>query len=115
MLTSGQVALVRDWISDVEPPTDVQLDPIMTRTGSLKGVVEAVLRKRLATLQAEPAQFNVPGDYSQTNAENIRSLERQLKLLDSHDDDLKVITTESGTATAGPIKVLRLSRRGARR
>lgn len=87
-LSSTQRADVRTWVSDVVPPTDDDLDEIHGRRGTLKLVVWEVLRKRLATLQAGPAQFAVAGDYSQTTAANITSLEKLLKELDGVDDDL---------------------------
>ena len=98
MLTSDQIASIRTWISDRTPPTDIELDPIYTRTGSLKGVVEAVLRKRLADLQARPAQFAVAGDYSQSTSANIASLQKQLETLSGYDDNLaKIVSTHVPT------------------
>lgn len=111
MLSSGQIATIRTWIGSTTPPTDLELDPIMTRTGSLRGVVLDVLRARLADLTARPSQFAVAGDYSQTTSENIRSLERQIKLVESYDDTLTVSTTASGSSAAG-LGVQQLVRRG---
>ena len=114
MLTSDQIQTIRSWIGDKTPPTDVDLDPIRTRTGSLKGVVIDVLRKRLATMSAKPSQFAVAGDYSQTTAENIRSLERQLAGLDLYSDELVYIGAPSTSAPGldGPVRIVRP---GARR
>jgi hypothetical protein len=114
VLTSNEIATIRSWIGDKTPPTDVDLDPIHARTGSLRGVVVEVLRKRLATMSAKPSQFAVAGDYSQTTAENIRSLERQLAQLQYYTDDLVYVGPSDGDAplTGAPIQIIR---RGARR
>jgi hypothetical protein len=114
MLTSDEIHTVRSWIGDKTPPTDIDLDPINTRTGSVRGVIREVLRKRLATMTAKPSQFAVAGDYSQTTAENIRSLERQLAQLELYTDGMVYVGPNDGSAslTGAPLRIVR---KGARR
>lgn len=75
-LTLNELAVVRSYVGS-EPPID-DLQETHERLGSVQGVVEEVLRRRLADLQAKPAQFSVAGEYSQSTAENIRSLKEML-------------------------------------
>jgi hypothetical protein len=72
--------------------------------------VVSVLRKRLAKLQAEPSQFAVAGDYSQSTASNITSLERQLAELNGYNEALVLVDPSSSTSGTQ-----QLVRRGARR
>jgi len=108
-LTAGDLAVIRSWISDKEPPTDGDLTNIHARLGSLKGVVMEVLRKRLAQFQAEPASFNAD-DYGQTVSANLTSLRQAITDLEGLDDSLQPMAAAGGGAT-----VQRLRRPGRRR
>jgi len=75
----SEIREVRDVIGDGEPPTDAELEDIYGRTGTVGGVIHVVLSRRLADLVADPAQFNVAGEYSQNTAANIQALREQLE------------------------------------
>lgn len=76
MLTADELAVVRSYVGS--EPADVDLEDIHDRVLTVKAVVEEILRRRLADLLAAPASFTVPGGYSQSTAENIRSLSESL-------------------------------------
>lgn len=76
-LTDSQLQVVRDEIGDGEP-TDIELDDLFDRTGSVKGVILAVIKKRLATFAADAASLSVDG-YSQNTSANITALQKQLE------------------------------------
>jgi len=111
MISSDQLVVVRSWVSDKSPPTDNDLGAIFSRVGTLKGTVQEVLRKRLATFQEKPAQFAVPGDYSQTRAANIQSLEKTLTKLEGYTDDLSGLIPTSDTLYRGVQVIRRKNRR----
>lgn len=75
-LSTAQRAYVRSEVGDTPPDGD--LDARYDRLGSPQQVVMEVLRERLTAMMAGPAQFDLPGQYSQNMAENIRALERKL-------------------------------------
>lgn len=57
------------------------------RLGNTRLVVKEILEQRLADLLAQPATFNVAGEYSQSTAENIKALQQQLENLGSAGTD----------------------------
>jgi hypothetical protein len=86
-LDPDQLAIVRDEIGTVEPPSDGDLDDIYDRKGGLVGVVRTVWAQRLANLLAEPATFSVAGEYSQSTRDNIEGIQNRLKELSGTADD----------------------------
>jgi hypothetical protein len=61
--------------------TDADEDDLQERydrLGTTAGVVREVLQQRLADLLVTPAQFAVPGEYTQGTGENIKALQAQL-------------------------------------
>jgi hypothetical protein len=109
--TFGSFGDALPWIrSEVgNTPDDDALQAIYDRheansvfNPALATVVE-VSRGRLANFSANPATFNVEGDYSQSTAANITALQKQLDRLDPTDDGqapdvlppLQVVRTKS--------------------
>lgn len=80
-LETDELAWVRARIGD-EPP-DADLHAIHDRVGTREGVAREVLLGRLQALRAAPAQFTVPGEYSQNTGENIKALERAIAAIDA--------------------------------
>jgi hypothetical protein len=76
-LTDKQLSQVRDWIT-WEPPDDGDLDSAFEELGFQWAVVVRFLRRRLQEFIANPAQFAIPGDYSQNTAANIAGLRETL-------------------------------------
>lgn len=76
-LTDAQLQVVRDEIGDGSP-TDIELDDLFDRTGSVKGVIVAVIKKRLANFAADPASLATDG-FSQNTSANITALQKQLE------------------------------------
>lgn len=75
-LTDEQLILLRRQVGG--SPSDDDLQEAFDRLGDLAEVAREVLQIRLANLRAAPATFAVPGEYSQSTAENLRALEAQL-------------------------------------
>lgn len=83
MLTDDELIELRSHIGTATPPTDDELDEMYERLGSVTAVAYEVTRQRLANLVNEPAQFSVPGEYSQNVGENIKALQAKLSELGS--------------------------------
>jgi hypothetical protein len=79
-LSEVQLIRVRRHVGANEP-TDAELHAIYDRLGDVDELVLEVLEARLATLTSEPAQFAIPGEYSQSVGENIKALQEQLAKL----------------------------------
>lgn len=71
-----QMADVRREIGN--KPSDAEVNVIFDRLGDLDETINEILETRLATMLAAPAQFAVSGEYSQSNAENIKALRERL-------------------------------------
>lgn len=99
-LTPEQVWAIRDEIGTSQPPTDADLQVMYDHFGGTVGVVRSVLRRRLATMLAQPSAFAIPGDYSQSTTTNIVQLEKKLARmagLPDDSDDLSAIDSTGGT------------------
>lgn len=73
-LSSEDLIWVRTKIGDKDPPSDADLDARYDVLQDRTAVVREVLDKRLANFAADPAQFVVPGDYSQNVTGNLDEL-----------------------------------------
>lgn len=104
VLTEDQVYALRRKVGD--RPTDAELQAIYDRTGSLTETAREILETRLANFMADPANFSVPGEYSQGTEKNIDALTRALASLGDLDDDI-----EDGLPF---LRIHRPSRRAAR-
>lgn len=80
-LTTDELAEVRTFIGDTEPPTTDTLNEIFSRRESVTGVVREVLTKRLADLLARPTSFSIPGEYSESRAGQVKETRELLTLL----------------------------------
>jgi hypothetical protein len=78
-LTSAQIYAIRRWVG--ETPDDTALNDAYDRLGNTQVIILEVLETRLANLEAEPASFNVPGEYGQSTAQNIVALRETLARL----------------------------------
>lgn len=76
-LTESQIRYMRRFVGTTAP-SDAELEQRLTRLGDMDEVVREVLDERLSNLESEPAQFSIPGSYSQDQGANIRSLRRRL-------------------------------------
>lgn len=106
-LTDTQLADVRAWIGDSEPPTDFDLDDIYDRLAvpTVAGVAHQVLTKRLAEYLAEPASYTIEGVYQESSQANITGL---LSLL--NDLLLEKTTQEEEVDPLASGKILRVRR-----
>lgn len=75
-LTTDELAAIRDEVGDTPP--DAELQAVYDRVEVVGAVIYSVLSRRLANLRANPAQFSVSGEYSQSTQANIAALEKQL-------------------------------------
>lgn len=82
-LTPVELERVRDQIGDATPPEDYDLDEIFDREGTWQATALVILNRRLAALLEAPAQFTVPGEYSQSTGPNITALQNRIKALSS--------------------------------
>lgn len=80
-LGTADLAWVRSKVGPA--PDDAQLDEIYNRVGAREEVVREVLDARLAALVAKPAQFSVPGEYSQDVSANINALRAAVREVES--------------------------------
>ena len=76
-LSDAQLAYLHVHLGTAADEDDAQ--DRYDRLGDLDAVVVEQLRLRLSDLEATPAQFSVSGEYSQSTAENIKSLNEKLK------------------------------------
>jgi hypothetical protein len=79
VLAADELAWVRSKVGTKTPPTDSDLHAIHDRVGTKEEVVREVLDTRLADLRNQPAQFSVPGEYSQDVSTNISETRQALK------------------------------------
>jgi hypothetical protein len=78
LLTQTELDLLRDRLPDETNPTDNQLQTAFDGLGDVAQVALRFLRRRLALLVAQPAQFGVPGEYSQNTGANITALREMI-------------------------------------
>lgn len=71
-LTTEQIEEARRWVGN--EPADAILDDIFDRTGTLRLTIDEVLHDRYAELVRTPASFSIPGEYSQSTADNLKAL-----------------------------------------
>lgn len=81
-LTDTQVATIRDYIGDSEPPDDIELQDIFDRVHTVIGVAYAVLNKRLAVFLSEAASYSIVGVYQESSQSNIDNLRQLLKAME---------------------------------
>lgn len=91
-LTEEQIYTVRRQVG--LEPSDADLNDTFDRLGDVDEVVREILEIRAAELRRVPATFAIPGEYSQSTAENLKSLEEQLSELPG--------TTATGTVRIVP-------------
>lgn len=60
---------------------EADLETRLIRLGDEPAVAREVLDQRLADLLSKPATFAVPGEYSESRAENIKALQAKLEEL----------------------------------
>lgn len=75
-LTLEQSAYFRSQLGTTIDEPD--LESRLSRLGDEESVAREVLDQRLADLLAKPAQFAVPGEYSENRGENIKALQSKL-------------------------------------
>lgn len=86
-LDADTIRRIREHIGDGEPPTNVELEAIYADHGSVEGVAQAVLRKRLAELLDGPGQYRIEGVYAEDNHWTIAGLQRAIDEVTSGDAD----------------------------
>lgn len=75
-LTQDQLVYIRKQVGS--SPDDASLQAIYDRPVTVNQLVLEVLELRYADLIATPATFAIPGDYSQSTAENIKALAERI-------------------------------------
>lgn len=108
-LTEVQIALIRDFIGDSEPPDDFDLQEIFDRVASPIGVAYAVLSKRLGEYLSVAASYSIVGVYQESTQANIDNLRQYLKDMEKKYPFLET----QGDASAGSnLTVTRIVRVG---
>jgi hypothetical protein len=82
-ITAEQLAEVRDWVGST--PDDGEVGDTFDALGSVRDTIRRILRRRRADLIANPAQFSVPGEYSQNTGDNLKYLDALIASLDVAD------------------------------
>jgi hypothetical protein len=89
-------------------PDDSELDDIFTLRGGVVGVIRQVWSTRLATLLANPASFQVSGEYGQNVTANIEAIRRRLFELSAYPDSADVIPPGGGLTMFTVIQLTRV-------
>jgi hypothetical protein len=88
--TDGQVAELQAQLGSNVDLTDAwvryQRFVAAAAPDPLRATIEQMVTQRLMDLTAQPAQFNVEGDYSQSTAANIAAYQKQLDRLSAQDE-----------------------------
>lgn len=79
-LTANDLDEIREWVGS--EPGDADVEIVYGRTGSVVGAALSILRTRRADLLAGPATWAVAGEYSESNAENLKRLDAQISALE---------------------------------
>lgn len=79
-LTADVLDQIREWVGS--EPSDVDVETVWERKGSVDGAALSILRTRRADLLAGPATWAVAGEYSESNAENLKRLDAQISALE---------------------------------
>ena len=101
-LSADQLAWIRSYIGDDDPPSDADLNGIYARLNGVAATTVEVLRKRRAELLAGPLSFAVDG-YSQNAAANIAALDKMLSSLTIE------VELETGDGTARTVRLTRVA------
>lgn len=101
-MTADELAAIREHIGTADPPSDDDLDVLWERLGTVEAVALAVLRGRLADMQARPAVLKVDGDHSEDWTKNLDLLTKKIGTLGS------VVASQGD----GSVSVTRLRRVG---
>lgn len=78
-MTADQIIAARRQVGNA--PDDATLNATYDRLLDVDAVVLEVLEIRLAELLRKPAQFSVPGEYSQSTDANIKALTERIASL----------------------------------
>lgn len=110
MLTTDELALVRDEIGSAVPPTDASLHKSHDELGSWRAVALRVLKRRRADLAgSEVASVTLPGVAAVSLRSNVAGLDRQIVRLEAE------LAAEAGDLDGVPgARVGRVHRRGWR-
>jgi hypothetical protein len=76
-LSTEDLHWVRRQVGD--RPDDATLNEAYERLGTREDVAREVLEKRLANFLSQPAEFVLPGDYSQDASRNISALQEAIE------------------------------------
>lgn len=92
LLSAVQEEYLRDHLGTAVDLGDAQ--DRYNRLNDVDAVIVEVLRRRIADLEATPAQFSVAGEYSQNTSENLKSLTAKLgEFQAGKDTGLSVVRT----------------------
>lgn len=96
---------MREWIGST--PADSVVQATYDEVGSERATVRRILNTRRADLIANPASFSIPGEYSQSTADNLKYIAALLEQLDD-----ATFADDEATGTAPAPRVRRLVRDG---
>lgn len=98
-LTEAQLAVLRRRVGN--GLTVEELQAVYDRTENLTETAREILEIRLATMLADPASFNVAGEYSQDTSTNIKEIRSSLAWL----GDLDSPETTDDEDTLGTVEI----------
>lgn len=87
-LTAEQLAEIREWVGST--PDDVTVSATFDALGGVRDTIRRILRMRRADLIANPSQFAIPGEYSQSTVANLKAIDSLLEQLDTAPLDTEV-------------------------
>lgn len=83
------VAIIRGWIGQAEPPTDAEIEQLLSDLTYPREVVLSVLRGRLAEATADASDFSIDGDYRESNSARINALREAIREASKQPLDLR--------------------------
>lgn len=88
MLTVEQLAEIREWVGST--PDDATVEATFDALGGVRDTIRRILRMRRADMIANPSQFAIPGEYSQSTVQNLKSIDELLAELETADLETEV-------------------------
>lgn len=85
-LTQAQLDSIRDYLVDVNNPSNAQLDVDYAALGDVDQIVLRYLRRSLNGMifGNRPPQFAIPGEYSENRSAQISAMQSMIASIEAH-------------------------------
>lgn len=102
-LDAATLDAIREWVGSTPDDNTVESTYQRTGVGTVARAALAILRKRRADLLAQPAEWDLDGDYGQKTGKNLDELNAQIAALEA-------ITGAAGAGTMTTSQLVRPDR-----